>query len=84
MRPGARFGIAVAIVGEVSVIPFSSKDWNTATLGGKNRGHRSHMFNYEVILIILIKSKHNAKTAIQYTRDILCKCICIIGKEMKN
>ena len=61
MRPGARFGIAVAIVGEVSVIPFSSKDWNTATLGGKNRGHRSHMFNYEVILIILIKSKHNAK-----------------------
>lgn len=80
MRPGARFGIAVAIVGEVSVIPFSSKDWNTATLGGKNRGHRSHMFNYAVILIILIKSKHNATV---YKRN-LCKCICNIGKEMKN
>lgn len=32
MNPGARFGIAVAMAGEVSLIPFKNKDWNSVTL----------------------------------------------------
>lgn len=29
MRPGARFGMAVPIAGEVRLIPLRNKDWNT-------------------------------------------------------
>lgn len=32
MSPGARFGIAVAIEGEVNLIPSMNKDWNNVTL----------------------------------------------------
>lgn len=32
VRPGARFGIAVAIAGEVNLIPWMNKDWNKVTL----------------------------------------------------
>lgn len=32
MSPGARLGIAVAIAGEVSLIPWSNKVWNNVTL----------------------------------------------------
>lgn len=35
MNPGARFGIAVAIAGEVRLIPFRIKDWNNVTLKHK-------------------------------------------------
>jgi len=32
MRPGARFGIAVAIAGDVNLIPSRNRDWNRVTL----------------------------------------------------
>jgi hypothetical protein len=32
INPGARFGIAVAIAGEVSWIPFRNRVWNKVTL----------------------------------------------------
>jgi len=32
MRPGARFGMAVPIAGEVRLIPFRNRDWNSVTL----------------------------------------------------
>lgn len=32
MRPGARLGIAVAIAGDVSLIPSRNRDWNRVTL----------------------------------------------------
>lgn len=32
MRPGARFGMAVAIAGDVSLMPFRNRVWNIVTL----------------------------------------------------
>jgi len=32
MKPGARFGMAVPIAGEVSLIPLRNIDWNKVTL----------------------------------------------------
>jgi hypothetical protein len=32
ISPGARFGMAVAIAGEVNLIPFRNRDWNKVTL----------------------------------------------------
>ena len=32
IRPGARFGMAVPIVGEVRLIPWRNRDWNNVTL----------------------------------------------------
>lgn len=32
ISPGARFGMAVPIAGELSLIPFNNKDWNKVTL----------------------------------------------------
>jgi len=32
MRPGARFGMAVPIAGEVRLIPLRNRDWNSVTL----------------------------------------------------
>lgn len=36
MNPGARFGIAVAVAGEVRFIPFISNVWNNVTLQTKH------------------------------------------------
>lgn len=32
MNPGLRFGMAVAIAGEVRLIPFRNRDWHNVTL----------------------------------------------------
>ena len=32
IRPGARFGMAVPIAGEVRLIPLRNRDWNNVTL----------------------------------------------------
>lgn len=32
IRPGARLGIAVAIAGDVNLIPSRNRDWNRVTL----------------------------------------------------
>lgn len=32
MRPGARFGMAVATAGDVSLIPFKNRAWKRVTL----------------------------------------------------
>lgn len=37
VNPGARFGIAFAIAGEVRLIPFNINDWNMVTLNQKQQ-----------------------------------------------
>ena len=40
MNPGAMFGMAVAIAGEVRRMPFRNRDWNNVTLPSKQQMDR--------------------------------------------
>jgi hypothetical protein len=49
--PGARFGMAVPIAGEVRLIPLRNKDWNKVTLYKIINTNHQNIENRKLVLI---------------------------------
>jgi hypothetical protein len=49
--PGARFGMAVPIAGEVRLIPLRNKDWNKVTLHKIINTNHQNIENRKLVLI---------------------------------
>ena len=67
ISPGARFGMAVAIAGEVRLIPFRNRDWNKVTLWNKHKKKKNYIVSLTPMLVwvfIIINKNallHNSK-----------------------
>lgn len=56
IRPGARFGIAVPIAGEVRLIPFKKKNW-------KANLHNNKQQNFESIVLLFGVNRRSLRAA---------------------